>query len=93
MPSYIHDNQKFSVVSLKDGRVMEIRRGSMTFGNSNRDQRQYWDSVDAWTATWPTDSTPCDSSTPAPASVFTSPSDRKQYLQLLEARLNLWCSC
>ena len=92
MPSYIHNNKKYSVVALKDGRAMEVRRGTVTFNHRNKEDRKHWDSVDAWTASWPAGATPCNSSTPTtatrdpiiqryfrglPSSVITSPSKAK----------------
>jgi hypothetical protein len=55
--SYTHDNQKFSVVVLKDGRVMEIRRGTATFAAHEHQYRTIWSSLDAWRASWPTGAT------------------------------------
>ena len=55
--SYTHANKKYSVVVLKDGSVMEIRRGDMTFAGAAAD-RKTWASVDAWKATWPETATP-----------------------------------
>ena len=43
---------KSSVVALKDGRAMEVRRGDKTTFNA-ADTRIYWPSVDAWKATLP----------------------------------------
>ena len=55
--SYTHDNQKYSVIVLKDGRAMEIRRGTMTFAAHEKHGRSYWPTVEAWKATWPTGAT------------------------------------
>ena len=43
---------KSSVILLKDGRAMEVRRGDKTIFNA-ADARIYWPSLDAWKATLP----------------------------------------
>jgi hypothetical protein len=42
-----------SVVVLKDGRAMEVRRGKVTDFTYGPTERQYWPTVDAWKATLP----------------------------------------
>ena len=44
---------KSSVVVLKDGRAMEVRRGEKTTFYKADPPRQYWPSLDAWKATLP----------------------------------------
>ena len=42
-----------SIVVLKDGRAMEVRRGKVTVFTYGPTERQYWPTVDAWKATLP----------------------------------------
>lgn len=74
--SYTHADKKYSVVTLKDGRVMEIRRGDQTFAGKAAEERKFWDSMDAWAATWPDGVTIASSA----SSASNSPSSAKQPL-------------
>jgi hypothetical protein len=64
--SYTHADKTYSVVTLKDGSILEIRRGDRTFPADNKADQQTWPSLDAWKATWPADATPV---VPPPPSV------------------------
>jgi hypothetical protein len=56
--SYTHANKTYSVVALKDGSILEIRRGERTFPAEDKADQQTWASLDAWKATWPADASP-----------------------------------
>jgi hypothetical protein len=66
--SYTHANKTYSVVALKDGSILEIRRGDRTFPAEDKADQQAWDSLDAWKATWPAGATDSSSSSvPSPS--------------------------
>jgi hypothetical protein len=52
---YTHANKTYSVVTLKDDSILEIRRGDRTFPANNKADQQRWPSLDDWKSTWPAD--------------------------------------
>ena len=52
---YTKDGKKYSVVPIFKGKVLEIRRGDMTFSGDKRDEARCWNSVEEWADTVPVD--------------------------------------
>ena len=53
--NYFKDGKKYSVVPIFRGKVLEIRRGDMTFGGDKRDEARCWNSAEEWAKTVPED--------------------------------------
>jgi hypothetical protein len=66
--SYTHEGKTYSVVTLKDDSVLEIRRGDRTFPEDDREDQQTWDSLDDWKATWPEGATASSASSASSSS-------------------------
>ena len=56
--SYSFEGKTYSAVVCRDGSVLEIRRGDITFPFGCDDKPQRWNSVEEWTAAQPAGSVP-----------------------------------
>ncbi len=50
--SYTHEGKTYSVIQIKSGSILEVRRGDRTFTPEDRD-RGFWMSVEDWKGSWP----------------------------------------
>jgi hypothetical protein len=52
--SYSQGGKTYAVIEEEDGIVVEHQRGDRIFGHFD-DEKDFWDDMDAWRATWPAD--------------------------------------